>query len=137
MSYINKTNIAGEEIIETFSFTKWEYLWKMCNPLVWLLLFIPIPIMWFKRWCCNIGVTNKRFVWKSGFIARDTWEIRLDAIEGCDIKNTFLGRIFGYGTLHITGRGNKSIEIDYLGNIMGVKRTVEAARADYVGGTNR
>ena len=133
MSYINKTNIAGETTIATFSFTKLEYL----HPIRVLLFPIAYPLLWFRRWCCNIGVTNNRFVWKEGFIARDTWEIRLDAIEGVDIRNTFFGRIFGYGTLHITGRGNKSIEIDYLGNIMGVKRTVEAARADYVGGTNR
>ena len=137
MSYINKTNIAGEEIIETFNFTKMEYFYKMLNPITWLLLFLPIPWLMFTRWCCNIGVTNKRFVWKEGFISRDTWEIRLDSIEGVDIANTFFGRILGYGTLKITGRGNKDITIPRLGNILGVKRAVEAARAEFVGGPNR
>ncbi len=129
MSYINKTNIAGETTIATFSFTKLEYL----HPIRVLLFPIAYPLLWFRRWCCNIGVTNNRFVWKEGFIARDTWEIRLDAIEGCDIKNTFFGRIFGYGSLKISGRGNKNIDIPGLANIVEVKRAVEAARIEFLG----
>ncbi len=129
MSYINKTNIAGEKTISTFRFTKLEYL----HPIRVLLFPIAYPLLWFRRWCCNIGVTNNRFVYKSGFIARDTWEIRLDAVEGCDIKNTFFGRIFGYGALSISGRGKKDIYIPGLANILEVKRTVEAARIDFLG----
>ncbi len=72
-------------------------------------------------------------MYKSGFIARDTWEIRLDAVEGCDIKNTFFGRIFGYGALSISGRGKKDIYIPGLANILEVKRAVEAARIDFLG----
>lgn len=129
MSYINKTNIAGEKTVGTFSFTKLEYL----HPMRVLLFPIAYPLLWFKRWCCNIGVTNNRFVYKTGFIARDTWEIRLDAIEGCDIKNTFFGRIFGYGALSISGRGNKNIYIPAIANIVEVKKTVEAARIEFLG----
>ena len=133
MSYINKTNTVGEEIVATFGFTKLAYL----NPIKVLLFPIAYPLTWFNRWCCNIGVTNKRFVWKEGFISRDTWEIRLDAIEGVDIKNTFFGRIFGYGELRISGRGEKNIKISGLANIMGVKRAVEAARDEFISNPNR
>ncbi len=80
-----------------------------------------------------MGVTNNRFVWKEGFIARDTWEIRLDAIEGVDIRNTFFGRIFGYGALKISGRGDKKIDIPALANIVEVKKAVEAARIEFLG----
>ena len=69
MSYIKKTSTAGEEIIAKFKFTKLEYL----NPIK-LVLF---PLTWFRRWCFDMGVTNKRLVVKSGFIARKTGEIRL------------------------------------------------------------
>lgn len=129
MSYINKTNIAGETTIATFSFTKLEYL----HPIRVLLFPIAYPLLWFRRWCCNMGVTNNRFVWKEGFIARDTWEIRLDAIEGVDIRNTFFGRIFGYGALKISGRGDKKIDIPALANIVEVKKAVEAARIEFLG----
>lgn len=129
MSYINKTNTVGEETVGEFKFTKLEYL----SPLRVILFPIAYPLLWFTRWTTNIGVTNRRFVFKSGFIARDTWEIRLDAIEGVDIKNTFFGRIFGYGELRISGRGDKNIKIPNLAGIMRVKREVEAARAEFLG----
>ena len=132
MSYIKKTNTAGEITIAKFKFTKLEYIWKILNPITWLLLFLPLPLMWFRRWCFELGVTNKRFVTKHGFIRRNTGEIRLDAIESVSIDNTFLGRIFGYGTLRLTGRGNAHVAIPMLANILEVKRAVEAAR-DEVG----
>ncbi len=128
MSYINKTNTVGEETVGEFKFTKLEYL----APIRVLFAPIAYPLLWFSRWTTNIGVTNKRFVHKAGFIRRSTWEIRLDAIEGVDIKNTFFGRIFGYGTLHITGRGNKSISIPALAGIMKVKMAVEEAREEFL-----
>jgi len=132
MSYIKKTNTAGESTIAKFKFTKLEYLYKSLNPITWLLLFLPLPLLWFRRWCFDIGVTNKRLVVKSGFIARNTGEIRLEAVESICIDNTFLGRIFGYGTLRVTGRGNASVTIPGLADILKVKRTVEAAKDEAV-----
>jgi uncharacterized membrane protein YdbT with pleckstrin-like domain len=132
MSYIKKTSTAGENIVAKFKFTKLEYLWKAINPITWLLLFLPLPILWFRRWCFDMGVTNKRLVVKSGFIARNTGEIRLEAIESICIDNTILGRIFGYGTLRVTGRGNANVAIPGIANIIGVKRMVEAAKDEAV-----
>eukprot|EP01050_Picozoa_sp_SAG11_P037659 SAG11_NODE_14962_length_593_cov_0.925101_2_plen_74_part_01 len=73
MSYINKTNIAGEEVVARFGFTKIEYL----NPIK--LMFFPLT--WFKRWCFEFGVTNKRVCFKHGFISRKAVDLRLEAIE--------------------------------------------------------
>ena len=128
MSYITKTNTAGESTIAEFKFTKLEYLYKSLNPITWLFLFLPLPLLWFRRWCLEVGVTNKRFVTKNGFIKRNTGEIRLDAVESVSIDNTFFGRLFGYGTLRLTGRGNAHVAIPRLANILEVKRAVEAAR---------
>ena len=124
MSYIKKTSTAGEEIIAKFKFTKLEYL----NPIK-LVLF---PLTWFRRWCFDMGVTNKRLVVKSGFIARKTGEIRLEAIESVCMSNTFFGRIFGYGSLTVSGRGNAHVTIPGLANITKVKRMVEAAKDEIV-----
>ena len=124
MSYINKTNIAGEEVIARFGFTKIEYL----NPLK-LMLF---PITWFKRWCFEFGVTNKRVCFKHGFIRRNAVDLRLEAIETVSISNGIIGRIFGYGNLSITGRGAATITIPGLANIIEVKKAVEAAKDEFV-----
>jgi uncharacterized membrane protein YdbT with pleckstrin-like domain len=124
MSYINKTNIAGEEVVARFGFTKIEYL----NPIK--LMFFPLT--WFKRWCFEFGVTNKRVCFKHGFISRKAVDLRLEAIETVAISNGIIGRIFGYGNLSITGRGAAAITIPGLANIIEVKKSIEAAKDEFV-----
>ena len=125
MSYINKTNIAGEEVVARFGFTKIEYL----NPIK--LMFFPLT--WFKRWCFEFGVTNKRVCFKHGFISRKAVDLRLEAIETVGISNGIIGRIFGYGNLTLTGRGSTPpITIPGLANIIEVKKAVEAAKDEFV-----
>ncbi len=125
MSYINKTNIAGEETIELFNFTKIEYF----NPIK-LIMF---PLTWFRRWCYEFGVTNKRVVFKHGFISRRATDLRLEAIETVGISNGIIGRIFGYGNLTITGRGSTPpITVPHLANIIEVKRSIEAAKDEFI-----
>lgn len=125
MSYINKTNIAGEEVVARFNFTKMEYL----NPIK-LLLF---PITWFKRWMYEFGVTNKRVCFKKGFISRTAVDLRLEAIETVGISQGIGGRLFGYGNLQLTGRGSTPpVTIPGLASIIEVKKAVEAAKDEFV-----
>lgn len=125
MSYIKKTNIVGEEIIARFKFTKLEYL----NPKK-LLLF---PLTWFRRWCFEMGVTNKRVVFKHGFIRRVTGEVRLEALESVSMDQSLFGRIFGYGSLSLSGRGNAHITVPGLANIVEVKKAVDVAKYEFGG----
>ena len=125
MSYITKTSIAGEEIVARFNFTKLEYL----NPIK-LMLF---PLTWFRRWCFEFGVTNKRVCFKHGFIKRDAHDLRLEAIETVGMKQGIIARIFGYGDLVITSRGSTPpITIPKLADIVEVKKAIEAAKDEFV-----
>ena len=125
MSYIAKTNIAGEETVALFNFTKVEYF----NPIK-LIMF---PLTWFRRWCYEFGVTNKRVVFKHGFISRKATDLRLEAIETVGVSNGIIGRIFGYGSLTITGRGSTPpITVPNLANIIEVKRSIEAAKDEFI-----
>ena len=133
MSYIKKTNITGEDIVARFNFTKLEYLWKSLNPIVWILLFLPLPYLWFKRWCFEFGVTNKRVVFKRGFIKRDAHDLRLEAIESVGFKQGIIARIFGYGDLVLTTRGSlPTLTIQKLADIVEVKKAIEAAKDEFV-----
>ena len=58
----------------------------------------------------EIAVTDRRFIRKTGWIARDTAEIELRNIEEVKLKQTIAGRIFGYGTLTIRGTGAGLVE---------------------------
>jgi uncharacterized membrane protein YdbT with pleckstrin-like domain len=61
--------------------------------------------VWFKRWTTEIVVTNKRIIYKSGFISRSTVEMNLDKVESVQVEQTVFGRILDYGTIIIRGTG--------------------------------
>jgi len=53
----------------------------------------------------EFGVTNKRILGKVGFIRRHSLEILLTKVESIAVNQGILGRIFGYGTIVVTGSG--------------------------------
>jgi membrane protein YdbS with pleckstrin-like domain len=53
----------------------------------------------------RLTLTNKRIVIKRGLFNRQTFEILLKQVEGIGIKQPLVGRIFGFGTIIVTGTG--------------------------------
>lgn len=53
----------------------------------------------------EFGITNKRVIVKIGFIRRDSLEVLLNKVEGIQVNQGILGRIFGFGSITITGTG--------------------------------
>lgn len=53
----------------------------------------------------EFGVTNKRVLVKVGWIRRHSLETLLTKVEGIGVNQGILGRIFGYGTIVVTGTG--------------------------------
>ena len=60
---------------------------------------------WFIRWITEFAVTDRRVIFKRGFIWRETEEMNMDKVETVDIDQTILGRILDYGSIRITGTG--------------------------------
>ena len=60
---------------------------------------------WFKRWTTEIVVTDKRIIYKAGFIRRHTVEMNLDKVESVQVEQSVTGRLLDYGTLIIRGTG--------------------------------
>jgi uncharacterized membrane protein YdbT with pleckstrin-like domain len=69
---------------------------------------------WFRRYTTEIAVTNRRIIYKRGFISRRTIEMQMDKVESVDVDQTIWGRIFGYGDITIRGVG---VGIEPLKNI--------------------
>jgi len=69
---------------------------------------------WFRRWTTEIDVTNRRIVYKTGFIRRHTVEMNMDKVESVDVDQTFWGRILDYGDITVHGTG---IGIEPLHNV--------------------
>ena len=60
---------------------------------------------WFRRWITEIAVTNRRVIYKKGFIRRRTNEMNMDKVESVQVDQSILGRILDYGNVTILGTG--------------------------------
>jgi uncharacterized membrane protein YdbT with pleckstrin-like domain len=60
---------------------------------------------WFRRWTTELAVTDKRIIFKRGFIRRRTIEMNMDKVESVDVDQSVLGRILDYGDITIRGTG--------------------------------
>ncbi|MGH6791032.1 MAG: PH domain-containing protein [Pseudolabrys sp.] len=72
------------------------------SALVALLLLFSA---WFRRWTTEIDVTDRRIVYKRGFIRRHTVEMNMDKVESVDVDQSIMGRLFNYGDVLIRGVG--------------------------------
>ena len=60
---------------------------------------------WFLRWITEIAVTERRVIYKRGFINRHTIEMNMDKVATVDADQSVLGRLFNYGTVTVQGTG--------------------------------
>jgi uncharacterized membrane protein YdbT with pleckstrin-like domain len=60
---------------------------------------------WFIRWITEFAVTNRRVIYKFGFINRSTSEMNMDKVESVQVDQSVLGRLLDYGTVTVMGTG--------------------------------
>ena len=125
MSYIEESLSTGEEIRARF---KLHWVAKL-PMLLWIIPVITIPVAvweWLKLRFTEMGVTNKRVIFKTGIISRHSEEMKISSIETVDIEQGILGRILGYGTVKITGKGISDLVLTRLNDPLDVKRKIES-----------
>jgi uncharacterized membrane protein YdbT with pleckstrin-like domain len=59
-----------------------------------------------RRATTELAVTDQRIIYKTGLLARHTLEMNRGRVESVAVDQTFLGRIFGYGTVTVRGVGS-------------------------------
>ena len=60
---------------------------------------------WFIRWITEIAITDKRVIYKRGFINRHTVETNMDKVATVDVDQSIVGRLLNYGTVTVKGTG--------------------------------
>ena len=97
-TYVNNHLIRDESVVlET------NYHWVIF--ISWLGLFTLLLGPAIIRWSSEFVITNKRIIIKTGFISRNTFEMNFSKIESVNVDQSFMGRIFGYGSMTIIGTG--------------------------------
>ena len=65
---------------------------------------------------------------KRGWIARQTEEISLGKIEEINLSQSMLGRVLGYGHLHLSGTGMAKITLPAIDDPLALRRAIDSAR---------
>ena len=53
----------------------------------------------------ELAVTNRRVIYKRGFLRRHTVEMNMDKVETVDADQSVAGRLLGFGSIRVLGTG--------------------------------
>jgi uncharacterized membrane protein YdbT with pleckstrin-like domain len=129
MSYVERVLQPGEQV-RYISSLHWIVYWPgvvvallaaaafwfgetRLLPKVWLytayaLALVAVVLLvreWYQWWITEIAVTNRRVIYKRGLIRLHTNEMNMDKVESVQVGQSFLGRMFDFGTVKILGTG--------------------------------
>ena len=132
MSYVQSVLQQGEEIRYTAKLHWIEYFWGLFLLLLAIVLYVfaqslnhptgariggivaaamgliglaVLAYEWFEIWTTEIAVTNRRIIYKEGFIRRKTIEMHMDKVESVDVEQSILGRLLDFGQVDVRGIG--------------------------------
>jgi uncharacterized membrane protein YdbT with pleckstrin-like domain len=79
--------------------------WSVIAAVLLLIAVVLLFREWFVWWTTEIAVTNRRIIYKTGFISRDTNEMHMDKVESVKVEQSIPGRILDYGDVTVLGTG--------------------------------
>lgn len=147
MSYLQKSLAPGEVVVAVFRlhWIVWIRLWVvivlgivavaalLIAQIAWgavaaaVMAILIAGYQWLWLRGIEQAVTTRRVVRKIGIVSRSTTELRLASIETVDLHQSFWGRIFGFGNVEITGRGETAMALYRIAHPIAVKRDIESA----------
>jgi uncharacterized membrane protein YdbT with pleckstrin-like domain len=95
----------------------------------WLFLAVSIVMLlgaWFTRQMTELSVTDHRVIYKTGFLRRHTVEMNMDKVETVNVDQSILGRILGYGTIHVLGTGQGIEGLSRIARPIAVRNAITA-----------
>ena len=77
----------------------------------------------------EIAITNNRLIFKRGLVARQVGEINIDRIEGVNVLQTIMGRVFNYGRIMVRGMGVGEVVLPPIEDPIAFRKAIEKAKA--------
>ncbi len=77
---------------------------------------VMLGLAWLTRRFLIVVATDKRIIVRSGILYADMIELRYTQVESVELGINIIGQIFGYGSLIITGTGQRRIIVPYISN---------------------
>jgi uncharacterized membrane protein YdbT with pleckstrin-like domain len=147
LSYIDRNLIAGERIVY-----RTRLHWLVLLPPLLISVIVLLPLCWYlaqgenrslawiplllaalillpaiiKRRSSDFAVTNKRVMMKSGVFTTHSVELLLNKIEAIGVDQSFIGRLFGYGDIVVTGSGGTHEAFSNIQGPLEFRRAVQS-----------
>jgi uncharacterized membrane protein YdbT with pleckstrin-like domain len=147
MSYIDGNLLEGERVVYR---TRLHWL-LFLGPVLFTVVVL-VPAAWFlangswsnyawiplglgllvllatfiKRQSSDFAVTNKRVMMKIGVFSTRSVELLLNKIEAIVVNQSFMGRIFGYGDIVLTGSGGTKEAFSNIQRPLEFRRAVQS-----------
>jgi len=99
--------------------------WYIGAGLAGLGLLLAIP-PFIRYTSTEYAVTNKRLLSKVGFVERESDETLLSKIEAVAVDQGIVGRMFGFGTLTITGTGGTEEAFPRISDPLEFRRQIQS-----------
>ena len=81
---------------------------------------------WWRQFTTEIAITDKRVIYKRGFIRRHTAEMFLDRIESVFVDQTVLGRMLNFGSIHCRGTGEGMEHLHHIADPLSILNAIKA-----------
>jgi uncharacterized membrane protein YdbT with pleckstrin-like domain len=78
----------------------------------------------YEQWITEIAITNRRVIYKKGFISRQTAEMNIDKIESVLVDQPILGRLLNYGTVSIRGAGEGIENLSHIASPLALRSAI-------------
>ena len=131
-SYVDSSLMPGESVVHRAKLSLWPYFFAIVIGILGIFAFglglLILLGLWIKFASTELAVTNKRIMVKVGFISRQTIELNLGKLESIQVHQSIFGRIFGYGTIIISGAGNPQAPVKSIQDPMAFRRAALAAQ---------
>ncbi len=108
---------------EHYSYRPYAVILGLVLSAVALLFFVGA---WFRQMTLEMAVTNKRVLYKRGFININTLEMNLDKVETVAVQQSIIGRLLDYGKVHIKGTGQSMERLDFIAAPIELRNAIEA-----------
>jgi uncharacterized membrane protein YdbT with pleckstrin-like domain len=121
-------------IVVLFYFAPWSEAspgWNLLGWIAFAAAFLIGAVLliehWWRRFNTEVAVTDRRIIYKIGFIKRRTVEMHMDKVESVDVDQTILGRMLNYGDITIRGTGETMETLRTIDHPLDLRNHITAA----------
>jgi uncharacterized membrane protein YdbT with pleckstrin-like domain len=120
MSYVDANLMSGEQVVYRTHLHWLMYFWPIVLVVVGLLMMLGVPVLglvvvglaailgvtvFVTVQNAEFAVTDRRVIMKTGWLNRRSLELLLSKIESVAVDQGFAGKLWGYGTIVLSGTG--------------------------------